>query len=69
MLGGLEADVLPALAAVIGAVDAVTVADAALAIVLPCTDPDDIRILRIDGDTADGIGSFAVERGVSGRRR
>src|SRR5207244_425830 len=48
VFGILEADVLPRLAAVVGAIDPVAVADAALAIVLAGADPDDARVLRIE---------------------
>src|SRR5262249_2059778 len=41
-----EADVLPGFAAIVGAVDAVAIADAALAVVLAGADPDDARVLR-----------------------
>src|SRR5262249_6728781 len=61
VLGVLEADVLPGLAAVVGAVDAVAVGDAALAVVLPRTDPDDVRVLRVEGDVADRVGALVVE--------
>jgi len=57
----LQADVLPVLAAVSGAVDSVAVGDAALAVVLARADPDDVGIGRIDGDAADGIAALVVE--------
>src|SRR5262249_59115205 len=61
-----EADVLPRLAAIVGAVDAVAVADAALTIVLARADPDGVGVLRIEGDGADGVGALAIEDGVPG---
>src|SRR6266446_10166568 len=61
MLRRFQADVLPALAAVIGAVDAVAVTDAALAIVFAGADPDDIRIPGIERDNADGVGAFIIK--------
>ena len=45
----------------IGLVDAVAVADAALAVVLAGADPDDVRVLRIERDAADRVRAFAVE--------
>ena len=42
-------------------VDAVAVADAALAVVLAGADPDDARVLRVDRDAADRVGALAVE--------
>src|SRR5262249_12278941 len=56
VLGGGQADVAPGLAAVVGAVDAVAVADAALAVVLAGADPDDLGVPRVEGDGADGVG-------------
>ena len=61
VLGLLQAHVLPDLAAVVGAVDAVAVADAALAVVLAGADPDDVRVLRDRGRRADRIRAFVVE--------
>src|SRR5581483_1768897 len=61
MLGRLQAEDFPALAAVVGAIDAVAVADAPLAVVLAGADPDDVRILRIEDDRADGVRAFVVE--------
>ena len=57
----LQPDVLPGLAAVVALVDAVAVADAALAVVLAGADPDDVRVLRVEGDAADGVRTLAVE--------
>src|ERR1700748_3253381 len=59
----LQAHVLPALAAIVRTIDAVTVRDGALAVVLTGTDPDDVGVFGIDGDCADGVGAFAVEDG------
>ena len=51
-------------------VDAVAVADAALAVVLAGADPDDVRVLRVDRDAADRVGALAVEdRRPGGARR
>ena len=55
MLGLLEAHLLPAFAAVVRAVDAVAVADAALAVVLPGADPDNVRVFLVQDDDADGV--------------
>ena len=67
VLGGLEAHVLPALAAVLALVDAVAVADAALRVVLAGAHPDDVRVRRVDRDAADRVGPLAVEDGRPGR--
>ena len=48
VLGGLQADVLPALAAVLALVDAVAVADAPLRVVLPRAHPHDVRVAGVD---------------------
>src|SRR5205807_10258287 len=66
VFGRLETQVLPALAAVVGTVDAVAIADAALAVVLAGADPDDVRILGIEDDGADRVGAFVVEDGRPG---
>src|SRR5262249_15913030 len=66
VLGGGQADVAPGLAAVVGAVDAVAVADAALAVVLAGADPDDLGVPRVEGDGADGVGAFVFEDGRPG---
>ena len=61
VLGLLEPHALPRLAAVERAVEAVAVGDAALVVVLAGADPDDVGVLRVDGQGADRIGAFAVE--------
>src|SRR5207253_7121363 len=66
VLGFGEADVLPRLAAVVGAVDAVAIADATLAVVLAAADPDGLGVFGVEGDGADGVGALAVEEGVPG---
>src|SRR5262249_49534428 len=66
VLGGRQADVLPRLAAVVGAVDAVAVADAALAVVLAGADPDHVRVLRVEHDGADGVRALVVGDGRPG---
>src|SRR5262249_5322908 len=53
VLGLLQADLLPRLAGVVGAVHAVAVADGALAVVLAGADPDGVRVLRVERDVAD----------------
>src|SRR5262249_53482527 len=62
----LQADVAPGLAAVVGAVDAVAVGDAALAVVLRGADPDDVGVLRVEGDGADGVRALVIEDGDPG---
>src|SRR5262249_25533373 len=64
--GPAKADVLPRLAAIVGAVDAIAVADAALAVVLAGADPDGFGVLGVEGDGADGVGALVVEEGVPG---
>src|SRR5207302_1158493 len=66
VLGLFQADLLPALAAVKGLVDAVAVADRALAVVLAGADPDDARVLGVEGDIADRVGALVVEDGGPG---
>src|SRR5207249_8421562 len=56
-----QTDILPALAAVLRAIDAVAVADAPLAVVLSRADPDDIGILGIKHHGANGIGTFVIK--------
>src|ERR1051326_8622877 len=57
----LEAEVLPALAAIFGAIDAITPGHAALAVALAGAHPDDIGIMRIEHDSADGVRAFVVK--------
>src|SRR5207253_1416601 len=61
-----EADVLPRLAAVVGAVDTVAIADAALAVVLAGANPDGVGVLWVEGDRTDGVGALVVEDRVPG---
>ncbi len=67
VLGGLQADVLPALAAVLALVDAVAVADAPLRVVLPRAHPHDVRVAGVDRHAADRVGALAVEDRRPGR--
>ena len=64
--GALQPHVLPALAPVEGAVDAVAVADRALAVVLAGADPDHVRGRGGDGQAADGVAALAVEDRLQG---
>src|ERR1051326_3377324 len=57
----LEAEVLPALAAIFGAIDAIAPGHAALAVTLAGAHPDDIGIMRIEYDSADGVRAFVVK--------
>src|ERR1700724_1369679 len=66
VLRALEAEVLPVPAAVGRPVDAVAVGDAALAVVLAGADPDDQRVVGVDGDAADRVGALAVEDRLEG---
>ena len=61
MLGGLKTHVGPTLAGVDALVDTVTVARAALAIVLSRPQPQDLGIPGVDGDTANRIGAVIVK--------
>ena len=79
VLRGLQAHALPRLAGVGRLVDAVTEMGAALAVVFARAEPEDVRVLRIDGDAAQGErpaivedrreGDAAVRRSSTGRRR
>ena len=69
MLGLLEADVLPALSTVGRFVDAVAVGHRALTVVLARADPDDVRVLRVEGHATDGVGALVVEDRRPGRAR
>jgi hypothetical protein len=61
VFGAGEAHVLPALAAVVGAIDAVAVTDRTLTVVLASADPDDVAVPGVEGDAADGVGALLVE--------
>ena len=61
VFGGLQAHVLPGLAAVERAVDAVAVAHAALAVILPGADPHHLGIGGIKRNAANRIGALTVE--------
>src|SRR6185503_2851093 len=61
-----QADAAPTGAAVGGLVDAVAVADAALAVVLAGADPDDQRIAGVEDDAADRVAHLAVEDRLPG---
>jgi len=61
MFGALQTNLLPRFAGVDRLVNAVTVADAALAVVFARTDPHHFRIARIERDDTDRIGTVAVE--------
>ena len=61
VLGVLEPHPLPRLARVGGLVDAVAEGDAPLVVVLAGAEPDDVRVLRVDGHRAERIGAVLVE--------
>jgi hypothetical protein len=67
MLGVFQTDVLPRLAGVVGAIEAIAITDAALAVVFAGADPDDLRIPGVQRDGADRIRSFIVEDRSPGR--
>src|SRR5689334_618260 len=59
--GLFQPHVFPGFAAVAGFVDAIAPGDGVARIVLAGADPDDIRITRSDGDTAEGDGRLEIE--------
>ena len=61
VFAGLEADIPPRLPAVGALVNAVAVADAALAVVLARADPEHTRVLGVHRDAADRIRALVVE--------
>ena len=63
VLAGFEPHVLPGTAAILGFVDAIPPADAALCVVFAAANPNDIRAFRVDGDGPDGIGRFIIKNG------
>ena len=66
-LGAREADVRPVLAAVDGLVDPVADRDAVARPGLARSDPDDLRIRRVDRDGADRLHGLLVEDGLVSR--
>jgi hypothetical protein len=67
VLGELESYVAECTPAVFALIDAVAVGDAALVVVLARAYPDDGRVLGVDGDPTDGVGTVVVEdRGPGG---
>src|ERR1022692_1064396 len=63
VLGEFESHVVEGAPAVFALVDAIAVGDAALVIVLAGAHPDDGRILGVDGNPADRVGTVIVEYG------
>ena len=61
MFAGLEAHVFPGTAAILGLVDAIPPANAALCVVFAASDPDDIGAFWVDRDGPDGIRRFIVK--------
>src|SRR5579859_632238 len=61
MLGFLQAHVRPALAAILGAIDAIPITDATLAVALAASYPHHAGIFGIEHNRADGIAAFTVE--------
>src|SRR5579859_2145155 len=57
----LQTNILPRSPAVDRLINAIPVSDTALAVVLARTDPNHVRILRIEYHAADGIRPFVVE--------
>ena len=66
-LGCREAHVLPGLAAVAGAIDAVPDGRGVARPALAGADPDDLRIGRVERDRADGLDGLLVEDGLERR--
>src|SRR5262249_1884168 len=67
MFGMFQADVCPALTAVIRPVDAVAIRNGSLAIVLACSHPNDCGIPGIEYYRADRVGALAVKDRTPGR--
>src|SRR5438067_10867851 len=67
MLGTLEAEVLPALAAILRFVYAISISHAALAVAFARANPNCVCVLRVHNDRADGIGAFMLEDRRPGR--
>ena len=66
VLAGLQPQVLPVLAAIQAAVDAVAVGHGALAVVLAGAHPHHVGVPGIDGDAANGEGGLLVEDRLPG---
>lgn len=64
VFGLVEADFGEALSAIERLVETIAVSDASLAIVFPGADPQDITILGIESEAADGVGAVLVEDGI-----
>ena len=61
MLGMFQPQVLPIFAAILGAINTIAVAHAALAVAFAGAHPHDAGIFRIEGHGSDGIGTFVIE--------
>ena len=66
VLGVGEADVLPGGAGIGALVNAVAIADGALRLVFAGAEPDDVGVLGVDGDAAEGVGTALIEDGLKG---
>ena len=66
VVGVLEAEVAPGLAAVERFVDAVAEANAVAGVGLAGAEPDDVGVMRVDGDIADGDSGLVIEDGGPG---
>src|SRR6185369_15001819 len=61
VFGFFQSKILPALATIFGAVDAIAVGNASLAVALAGSNPDYGRIVGIKRHPTDGIGTFAIK--------
>src|SRR5262249_61560617 len=64
VLRGGQAQVLPGPAAVGALVHPVPETDAALRLVLAGPQPDDVRVVGVERDAAEGVGAVVVEDGL-----
>ena len=67
MLGRLQPHVLPARAAIVRPVNTVAEPDVTSPHVFAGADPNNVRIARVRGQTADGVACLVVEDGSPGR--
>src|SRR5690606_3505376 len=66
VLGIFQSPVSPGLPAVIRSIDAIPIGYAALVVVLASTYPNGVRIVRIQGNTTDRIGTFLIKERLPG---
>ncbi len=61
MLRIFETHILPGFSAVLGFEDTIPIGHTSLVVVLACSHPQDILVIRVHGDTSDGVGALLVE--------